>query len=416
MIIGPGKISVAPTAHPPPLPKKPNAVSGHVGGPLPIPSKGIRKPPPAVPARYTQAVVVSPITDSSSSTSSSDGTGIVVNPVVTKSKNSVTSRQELGSNLTSKNRVFGTKQLADQEIPPQVPFRSTSYVDRFTAQSTQDERSQSASMDDYSNIIPNRSAAAKLNLIGDEDSSQSKQATVNMFNDFGQNKLETGESAGGYSIQPISQVNESQSSVACKVNSAMIEEALKQISDSSRSTPSSNFGHSRVDSTDSTQNANEKCIKPVTSPWDSIVESWIKESDGVSDDDANTVASALTESFKRSHKNPFLADLNCNKDSNSNQFSSANSTGPRCKNSFSFCVDSLSTSATSNGSTTDSTTDSAVTIVDGEAYQKNRNDVNSLVTGGCHVDTNVFNKAIEEIKNEGNKDMSSYNHSDQKYD
>lgn len=416
MIIGPGKISAAPTAHPPPLPKKPNAVSGHVGGPLPIPSKGIRKPPPAVPARYTQAVVVSPITDSSSSTSSSDGIGTVVNSVVTKSKNSVSSRQELGSNLISKNRVFGTKQLADQDIPPQVPFRSTSYVDCLTAQSTQDERSRSACMDDYSNIIPNRSTATKLNLIDDENSSQSKQATVNMFSDFGQNKLETGESTGGYSIQPISQVNESQSSVTCKANSAIIEEALKQISDSSGSTPSSNFGHSRVDSIGSTQNANEKCIKPGTSPWDSIVESWIKESDGISDDDVNTVASALTESFKRSHKNPFLVDLNCNKDSNSSQFSSTDSTGPRCKNSFSFCVDSLSTSATSNGSTTDSTTDSAITIVHGEAYLKNRSDANSLVTGEFHINTNVFNKAIDEMKNEGSKDVLSYNHSDQKYD
>lgn len=47
---------------PPPLPVKP---AGFKGGVVPTPSKGIRKPPPAVPARCTPVVVASPTSDSS---------------------------------------------------------------------------------------------------------------------------------------------------------------------------------------------------------------------------------------------------------------------------------------------------------------------------------------------------------------
>lgn len=50
---------------PPPLPVKPAGFSLQKGGVVPTPSKGIRKPPPAVPARCTPVVVASPTSDSS---------------------------------------------------------------------------------------------------------------------------------------------------------------------------------------------------------------------------------------------------------------------------------------------------------------------------------------------------------------
>lgn len=55
----------SPLPLPPPLPVKPTGFSLQKGGVVPTPSKGIRKPPPAVPARCTPVVVASPTSDSS---------------------------------------------------------------------------------------------------------------------------------------------------------------------------------------------------------------------------------------------------------------------------------------------------------------------------------------------------------------
>ncbi|XP_054276638.1 rho GTPase-activating protein 100F-like [Macrosteles quadrilineatus] len=55
----------SPLPLPPPLPVKPPGFSPLKGGVVPTPSKGIRKPPPAVPARCTPVVVASPTSESS---------------------------------------------------------------------------------------------------------------------------------------------------------------------------------------------------------------------------------------------------------------------------------------------------------------------------------------------------------------
>lgn len=348
MIIGPGKISAAHTALPPPLPKKPSVVSAHVGGPLPIPSKGIRKPPPAVPARYIQAAVVSPITESSSSTSSSDGAGTVVD-----SSGAIPSpRRDPKSNVAMKSRMFEAKA---QQSPPQVPFRSTSY------------NAGAVEGVSRSKIEIDKNA---MNVIGNGyslDNEISRRGFTLAENG--------GTSGGGYSIQEISHGSDSSTSstssvlLTTRVDSAKVEEALREISGFSKSAPPTNFGHSRIDVTSSTHNSIDRVVKD-TSPWDSIVDSWIKETDnGALEDDI--VASALTESFKRSHKNPFLADLNCGKDGadlsrsvdlNTDEFKAMS-------NSFSFCVDSpafttSSGSGNGNGSTTNSTASSTVTVME----------------------------------------------------
>ena len=79
MATGVGKTSAVLTDPPPPLPKKRNVVSAPAGGPLPVPSKGIRRPPPAVPARCIPAAAASPTTEcngSIMSTSSEDSPGV----------------------------------------------------------------------------------------------------------------------------------------------------------------------------------------------------------------------------------------------------------------------------------------------------------------------------------------------------
>lgn len=55
----------SPLPLPPPLPVKPAGFVLQKGGAVPTPSKGIRKAPPAVPARCTPVVVASPTSDSS---------------------------------------------------------------------------------------------------------------------------------------------------------------------------------------------------------------------------------------------------------------------------------------------------------------------------------------------------------------
>lgn len=344
MIIGPGKISAAPMGPPPPLPKKPSGVSGHVGGPLPIPSKGIRKPPPAVPARSTQVAVASPITENSSSTSSSDGAGTETDTVVSMPVSGAV-KQEVKA-----------KSPMDEDKPPQVPFRSTSY------QTKSNDDLNAKSSDEYGygkgdTVASNTLPSAKINGCG----------KLAKYSRNGPNKLKTSSNTsldnlqssssdptGNYSIQSIShsQFKIYDNTANAKPDNAKIEEALKQINVAKP--VAANFGHSRVDNATSTA---EKVSKPDTSPWDSIVESWIKETE----DSSEIMTSALSESFKRSHKNPFLADLN------SDQNESTDSTRYKTfSSSFSFCVDSPSTSV-SNGSTTDSTTDSASTVVENEA-------------------------------------------------
>jgi len=169
--------------------------------------------------------------------------------------------------------------------------------------------------------------------------------------------------------------------------STKIEEALKQISSSAKAPTA--FGHSRVDSNAAEV---EKVARMDPSPWDDIVESWIKENE------ESNVSSMEIESYRRSHKNPFLADLNPDGESAAYK---------RSSNSFSFCVDSPSTSV-SNGSNTDSTTDSTVTVLDGEKRAKilgvslvadssmDGSSADAASMGnGFHIDANVFKSSVE---------------------
>ncbi|XP_065214984.1 rho GTPase-activating protein 100F isoform X2 [Planococcus citri] len=353
IIIGPGKISAAPTGPPPPLPKKPSVVSGHVGGPLPIPSKGIRKPPPAVPARSIQVAVASPITENSSSTSSSDGAGTEVETVV--------NMPVLGA---AKNDSLGKS--PDEDKPPQVPLRSSSYqtrssIDDFVSTPDDMDEFNGDKTESATNALPSNrtnssssSGSGKISKYLKNGHSQKPKTSSNTSLD----SLHS-DPSGSYSIQSITTSQFKTSSDTgtsnAKPDTARIEEALKQIN--TTKPVAANFGHSRVDSTNSVA---EKVSKPDTSPWDSIVESWIKETE----DSSEIMTSAISESFKRSHKNPFLADLN------SEHSGSTDSTRYKTfSNSFSFCVDSPSTSV-SNGSTTDSTTDSASTVVENETSSK----------------------------------------------
>lgn len=379
MIIGPGKISAVPTGPPPPLPKKPSVVSGHVGGPLPIPSKGIRKPPPAVPARSTPVAVASPITENSSSTSSSDGAGTEAETVVS---------MPIGAKEEPK--VKSLDRSSDEEKPPQVPFRSSSY------QRSKDDFSTKSSNDEYydkrditsSNTLPSRTnSSGKLSKYSKNGHALKSTTSSNTSLDSFQS-----DPTGSYSIQSIasSQFKHTESTTT-KPDTAKIEEALKQIN--AVKPAAANFGHSRVDSAN---NATEKVSKPDTSPWDSIVESWIKETE----DSSEIMTSAISESFKRSHKNPFLADLNSDQ--------SASTDSARYKtfsNSFSFCVDSPSTSI-SNGSTTDSTTDSASTVVENDATSSRP--IETDATENSNVDyTNGVNNSVD---NKNSKDNGNFDH------
>lgn len=407
MITGAGKTSAVRMDHPPPLPKKPNVVSVHGGGPLPIPSKGIRRPPPAVPARFTRAAAASLTTDgsltttassssSATSTSSSDGTITEVDSVVGMHPNGINKNDRLFF-----DRQNGISRVARQVMPPQIPSRSSSYVGR-PEKELEGAKVESKYVDDrcaqqdvYSNVSSNLSSPCSSG--SGTLSRSSKPASKGVRRLSGEDAPTShlvGEPSAMYSFQAIGQRKSDASEAAA--TSTKIEEALKQISSSSKAAPMA-FGHSRVDS--SAANSLETVLKLDPSPWDEIVETWIKENE-----DQSNVSSSDIEAYRRSHKNPFLADLNPDGSESSVTYK------PSFTNSFSFCVDSPSTSV-SNGSTTDSTT-STGTVVEGEKrakisiVEKSGADASSSsadevgVGNGFHIDANVFKRSVHDTSND----------------
>lgn len=412
MITGAGKTSAVRTDHPPPLPKKPNVVSVHGGGPLPIPSKGIRRPPPAVPARFTRAAAASLTTDgsltatassssSATSTSSSDGTATEVDSVVAMHVNGINKNGRLF--FDRQNSIGRT---ARQETPPEVPSRSSSYASRaekelegakVEAKYVEDRRTQ---QDLYSNVSSDLSSpcSSGSGTLSRLSKVASKAAFKGVRRLSSEDSL-VGEPSAMYSFQAIShRPSDATSSAEAAARSTKIEEALKQISESSKAAPTA-FGHSRVDN--SAGNSVEKVVKLDPSPWDEIVETWIKENE-----DQSNVSSTDIEAYRRSHKNPFLADLNPDGGETSDV-----SYKPSFSSSFSFCVDSPSTSV-SNGSTTDSAT-STGTVVEGEKRAKisvvekpatidaSSSSADAAGVGnGFHIDANVFKNSVHETNND----------------
>lgn len=409
IIIGPEKTSAAHTARPPPLPKKPSVVSVHGGGPLPIPSKGIRKPPPAVPARFTQVMFASPIVENLSNGSVAQ-TDSHVGTLKRKNQhcNNTINGCSVFEEKHNTNEISNTSQPLLQPLRVFSKFSSSSYQNRaetlmdgnylpcnnkndvysnmgITLPSSPDTNLKSYSKIGYSSKqkdIPINVTLTTTSLSSSSSSSSSssfsakiQSNTHSKFDEFElvKDKYCSSKPGTGYSLQPISHNNNysgsppvlslSSKSLPYKTNSVKIEEALKQISNNSKPMPSA-FGHSRVEK--SSNSIGESITKLDTGPWDSIVDSWIKENECPSSD---TFFSSVHESFARSHKNPFLADLNLNTENTTVE------TNSFCKtsftNSFSFCVDSPPSTSVSNGSATGSTnSDSTVTVLKNDTCTK----------------------------------------------
>lgn len=273
------------------------------------------------------------------------------------------------------DRQNGISRVARQQTPPEVPSRSSSYAGRLETELEAAKETK----DLYSNLTSpsgtlSRKTTSKVRGLSGEDTS-----------------LLVGDPSAMYSVQTIGHRKSEALEVVAK--SAKIEEALKLISSSSKAPPVA-FGHSRVDN--SAANPLETDVKSDPSPWDEIVETWIKENE-----EQSNVSSSDIEAYRRSHKNPFLADLNADGSESSVTYK------PSFTNSFSFCVESPSTSA-SNGSTTDSGT-STGTVVESERrakisiVEKSTADASSLDAGlgnGFHIDANVFKSSVQESNND----------------
>lgn len=299
MATGAGKTSAAHMDHPPPLPKKPSVVFAQGGGPLPIPSRGMRKPPPAVPARFTPAAATSLTTECNKrmvSTSSLDNTEVLVS-VNGINKEAPEIEETRETSRLWLNHGIGRWTLNHDGVEQDALERS----------SGQEETTSNV----YSNITKSGGSTngtmARL----------SKASPCEM----------SGRQAEGNDLK--NHIGKISDTCIFQPGSRGLEAGYaKSISNSTKVVPEIFNGDA--------SNLTKKVAKMNLTRWDDIVESRIKENEDDSSNSSDSVVDSQT--FKQSQKNPFLADLNLNGDSETG------SKKLKFSNGFSFFVDSSLTS------------------------------------------------------------------------
>lgn len=302
MATGAGKTSTVLMDHPPPLPKKPSAVSAQGGDPLPIPLKRMQKPPPAIPTRFTQAAIASQTTESNGSmisTSSSEGSKFL----------------EPGINKSASNgeAIQGTPRLWSK----QGNGRWTLNQDGVQQDAVEGRGQQETFSNVCSNVMVSRS-----NTTG-TSSSSSKVIPYEMRNGYREgDENHVGKLSDACTLKTVGYENGN------GVPSRLESGNAKMSSNSTTVIPK-HFGHADGDKCTLTQRA----IKMDSTLWDDFVRSRIKENE---DDSSNSSDSLVdNESFWQS-QNPFLGDLN-----NTETTGSRKST---FSNGFGFSADSPSKS------------------------------------------------------------------------